>query len=393
MTYVVRRLALALWILLFMATSYQRAAAQSLHFLRYINDRDPSIHAQGDAERMAQLGMAFGTALRSRMTVRSAEHFASDEHFRRAELVEELEDLARRTAGADDTLVLYLSGHGDRQSFAFQDGSMTVSEILAGVRQIPARLRIVIFDACRNNAPDRRALRISPQVRTRGTPSLDVDYVRAFLADLEGDLVLYATSDGQAANSLDSGGLFTVALAEAFEDMHGSDQPVTRLQTQVNNRLQYYMAASPDAYPQTPEVTNGVRPVLPQVVAPAELWCYRCVRHQWLARPVVDSTPRVGRHDSAAQFSIDVSGDNIYLRVGDDNGRRFLSVSQAGVEWSTTPTAWVPTWTSSGHLVTLRAVPAADDDAAGYLAVDAATRQLVLQSDPHGALWRPHPTR
>lgn len=133
--------------------------------------------------------------------------------------------------GGDDTVFVYFSGHGDAQSLHTGGERLTLSALQAAVAALPARLKILIVDACRTDGD-----------HAKGIARADSFVVEAPSAPPYAGLVtLYGAGPGESAqeSSRLAGGVFThyllsglrgaadrdgdgrVTLAEVYDFVYG----------------------------------------------------------------------------------------------------------------------------------------------------------------------------
>ena len=112
------------------------------------------------------------------------------------------EATARQYAPSDVTVIVYFSGHGDRDALHVRGESIPTASLSSRIEAIPAALRIVVIDACRTTDPARAkgmtvgpgfGVSLSGQSATTGTAWF------------------YASADGEAAQESDEmgGAIFT----------------------------------------------------------------------------------------------------------------------------------------------------------------------------------------
>ncbi|MBN2800616.1 MAG: caspase family protein [Deltaproteobacteria bacterium] len=103
----------------------------------------PLQHAEGDADRVAEVFRTLGGFAPTDITVLSSPT--------RAELELTLEQLAADRARGDEVLFLfYYSGHADAEGLRLADQVYPWGELKAGVRSIPAEVHLGILDACQS---------------------------------------------------------------------------------------------------------------------------------------------------------------------------------------------------------------------------------------------------
>jgi uncharacterized caspase-like protein len=116
--------------------------------------------------------------------------------------LDHVESIARQHAPDEVTVIVYFSGHGDRDALHIGGESLPTSDLSSRLSAIPAALRIVVVDACRTTDASRAkgmtvgpgfGVSLSAQSATKGTAWL------------------YASADGEAAQESDEigGAIFT----------------------------------------------------------------------------------------------------------------------------------------------------------------------------------------
>jgi hypothetical protein len=112
------------------------------------------------------------------------------------------EAIARQHLPDEVTVIVYFSGHGDRDALHIRGESLPMADLSSRVSAIPAALRVVVVDACRTTDPAKTkgmtvgpgfGVSLSGQSATRGTAWF------------------YASADGEAAQESDEigGAIFT----------------------------------------------------------------------------------------------------------------------------------------------------------------------------------------
>jgi hypothetical protein len=119
------------------------------------------------------------------------------------------------------TLVVYFSGHGDKDALHLHGESVTSAELASRVAAIPAALRIVVVDACRTDASHAKGMTVQPGFAVSLTAE----------AATTGTAWFYAAGDGEAAQESDEigGAIFThywLAGLRGAADVNG-DRRVT----------------------------------------------------------------------------------------------------------------------------------------------------------------------
>ena len=117
-------------------------------------------------------------------------------------------------------LILYFSGHGDRENLHLGDELLPLTELTARIQAVPAHLRIVVLDACRTTDPTR------PKGMS-GEPAFAISLQRT--SGAVGTVWLYASADGEAAQESDDlgGAVFTHAWVTGLRgaaDANGDHQ-------------------------------------------------------------------------------------------------------------------------------------------------------------------------
>jgi hypothetical protein len=114
--------------------------------------------------------------------------------------VERARALATQAGPADVTFLLYFSGHGDRDRIHLGTETIPMAELVEQVRGVPAALRIVVTDACRNDP-----------IRTKGVTAEPAFALSGRRSEADGVVWLSASEIGEAAQESDElqGALFT----------------------------------------------------------------------------------------------------------------------------------------------------------------------------------------
>lgn len=109
-------------------------------------DDRPLRHAETDAERMRQVLLEVGGFSPERVELLREPDTG--------ELRARLRRLAERisAAGPDTLLVFYYSGHADQRQLHLRGTPLTWEELHATLREVPARVRVGLIDACRSGA-------------------------------------------------------------------------------------------------------------------------------------------------------------------------------------------------------------------------------------------------
>jgi len=153
-----------------------------------------------------------------------AEHAIVVPDATRGALVDALErarQIAARHAPGEVTLLVYFSGHGDRDALHLSGESVTSAELAARVGAIPAALRVVVVDACRIDVDRAKGMTVQPGFAVSLTAPTAAT----------GTAWLYAAGDGEAAQESDEigGAIFThywLAGLRGAADVNG-DRRVT----------------------------------------------------------------------------------------------------------------------------------------------------------------------
>jgi hypothetical protein len=130
-----------------------------------------------------------------------------------AELHTSLSKLAAVTA-ADSTVFVYFSGHGSRDELHLAGAQLTRAELERSLSQIPARLRVLLVDACRG---------AKPVLRSKGfVPTAPIEIVDRTQRGL---VVLHSAAPGEAANESErlQGGVFTHHLVQGLRGAADAD--------------------------------------------------------------------------------------------------------------------------------------------------------------------------
>jgi hypothetical protein len=114
-------------------------------------------------------------------------------------------DHARALAGghsADEvTFLFYFSGHGDKDKIHLGDESIAMTDLAERVRTVPAGLRLLVTDACRNYPMRNKGITSEPGFAIAGEAGPDAN----------GVVWLFASGEGEPAQESDdlAGALFT----------------------------------------------------------------------------------------------------------------------------------------------------------------------------------------
>jgi len=155
----------------------------------------PLLHANRDAERVRDVMVALGGVPKE-----AAWLLADPTPEELLGAFDAAFTMARARAPDDVSLLFYFSGHGDHQRLHLGKRSITLAEIAARIRGIPATVRMAVLDACR-----------SFDGRTKGM-SIDAPFSIAVApAGATGMAWLHATTDGDVAQESDDlgGAIFT----------------------------------------------------------------------------------------------------------------------------------------------------------------------------------------
>ena len=109
--------------------------------------------------------------------------------------------IAATHAPEDVTFLLYFSGHGDHDRIHVGAESLEMTELARRVESVPASLRVLVTDACRNYPGRPKGITTEPGFALSGDPS----------GGAKGVVWLFASSEGEAAQESDEleGALFT----------------------------------------------------------------------------------------------------------------------------------------------------------------------------------------
>lgn len=166
------------------------------------NER-PLKHSQNDAARvrdvMTRLG---GVKPEHAILVQEATPEALAVAVDRAAL------LAKSQPAAQVTLFFYFSGHGDHDAIHLGARVVPLKDIDTALARVPARFRLFISDACRNDS----------QVRAKGFSSEDPFPIRLDATGASGAVWLHASADGEVAQESDElgGAVFTYYLVSGM---------------------------------------------------------------------------------------------------------------------------------------------------------------------------------
>jgi uncharacterized caspase-like protein len=176
----------------------------------------PLKHAGRDADRVGETLLRMGGLARENL-VRVAEPSRADvtRAFERAQRI------AQRYAPRDVTLMFYFSGHGDHDALHLNGEVLPLPEVARLMASVPADLRLVITDACRNADLRPKGPSAEPAFAINLTPA----------PSATGAIWIFASADGEIAQESDEleGAIFThywVAGLSGAADLDG-DRRVT----------------------------------------------------------------------------------------------------------------------------------------------------------------------
>ena len=157
----------------------------------------PLAHTQDDASGVRDVFTALGGVARE-----SAIFVADATRASMLGALDRAEALARQHAPAEVTLLVYFSGHGDRDALHLRGERLLSADLSARVAAIPAAFRLTIIDACRTaDASRAKGMQVGPgfAVSLAGNPSTT------------GAAWIFASADGEAAQESDEigGAIFT----------------------------------------------------------------------------------------------------------------------------------------------------------------------------------------
>lgn len=114
--------------------------------------------------------------------------------------IDRARSIAATHVPAEVTFVLYFSGHGDRERIHLGSEAIAVAELVERARGVPAALRVIVTDACRNDSTRPKGIVTEPAFALSG---------QGHAAD--GVVWLSASETGEAAQESDElrGALFT----------------------------------------------------------------------------------------------------------------------------------------------------------------------------------------
>ncbi|WP_394850424.1 caspase family protein [Pendulispora brunnea] len=172
-------------------------------------------------------------------------------------------DTMARTHRPDEvTLFFYFSGHGDGRAMHFGRETVPFTDLAAQLGKIPARLRVVITDACRS----------SDAVREKGgvlEPAfvVNVDEMRS----ASGAVWIHASSDGEAAQESDAlgGAVFTHYWATGLNgaaDANGDGRVTLSESFAFAYDQTVFRTANSSRIPQRPSLALDLRESAPLVL-------------------------------------------------------------------------------------------------------------------------------
>ena len=114
--------------------------------------------------------------------------------------IERARSIAATHSPAEVTFVLYFSGHGDRERIHLGSEAVSLAELVELARAVPAALRVVVTDACRNDSTRPKGIVTEPAFAMSGQREA-----------ADGVVWLSASETGEAAQESDElrGALFT----------------------------------------------------------------------------------------------------------------------------------------------------------------------------------------
>jgi len=159
-------------------------------------------HAAEDAQKVVAVMVALGSvAPANALLLRDRGAAALQKALERAGTL-------ARAAGPDVELFVYFSGHGDADHLHLSGERLLVSALERMVAAVPARLHVVVLDACRSGDGRRKGLVPEPAFALSVTSA----------AGTRGTVLIRSSSDGEAAQESDEldGGVFTHFLLSAL---------------------------------------------------------------------------------------------------------------------------------------------------------------------------------
>ncbi len=158
-------------------------------------DETPLRWADRDAARVAEVMTRLGGVASGDAIVRAGADVAALE-----QALDHARDLAARHRAEDVVVFFYFSGHGDEGALHLDGARLPLARIDALVEAVPARLRVVVIDACRTAGRDKGLVR---------GDSFEVDVRRA--SGPAGTVRVWSSVAGEAAQESDAlgGAVFT----------------------------------------------------------------------------------------------------------------------------------------------------------------------------------------
>jgi len=92
--------------------------------------------------------------------------------------IERARSIAATHSPAEVTFVLYFSGHGDRERIHLGSEAVSLAELVELARAVPAALRVVVTDACRNDSTRPKGIVTEPARHARETLEAGASPVR-----------------------------------------------------------------------------------------------------------------------------------------------------------------------------------------------------------------------
>jgi hypothetical protein len=173
----------------------------------------PLRHAAADAGNVERALTALGDFSRDDAILLTDPTLADlDTAFQRARAI------ASAHAPGEVTFLFYFSGHGDRDRIHLGDETVAMTDIASRARSVPATLRVLVTDACRNYPSRFKGITTEPGFAI-ATPSASAD----------GVVWLFASGEGEPAQESDEleGALFThywVSSLRGAGDANGDGQ-------------------------------------------------------------------------------------------------------------------------------------------------------------------------